>query len=65
MYIQDQWQIHPRLTLSLGIRTERETVPSYNRDVQDVAIKFGWADKIAPRLGASFDLLATAKQNLW
>ena len=45
MYIQDQWQIHPRLTLSLGVRTERETIPSYNRDVQDVAIKFGWADK--------------------
>ena len=42
MYIQDQWQIHTRLTLSLGIRTEQETIPSYNRDLQDVAIKFGF-----------------------
>ncbi|MEZ5365210.1 MAG: hypothetical protein R2748_23500 [Bryobacterales bacterium] len=27
MYIQDQWRIHPRLTLNIGIRTEQETIP--------------------------------------
>jgi len=57
MYIQDQWRIHPRLNLSLGLRTESETIPSMRPDIQEYAMKFGWGDKLAPRLGASFDVL--------
>lgn len=65
LYVQDQWNIHRRLTLNLGLRTEKETIPSYNRDVQDVAIEFGFGDKIAPRLGASFDLLGNGRVKLF
>ncbi|MEW5975705.1 MAG: TonB-dependent receptor [Acidobacteriota bacterium] len=65
MYIQDQWQVHPRLTLSLGLRTERETIPSFNRDVQDIAIKFNWGDKLAPRLGASYDLFGDGRTKIF
>lgn len=65
MYIQDQWQIHPRVTLSLGLRTERETIPSFNRAVKDIAIKFGWGDKLAPRLGASLDLFGNGKTKVF
>jgi hypothetical protein len=56
LYVQDQWQVHPQLTLSLGIRAEQERIPSFRRDIRDYAFDFGWGDKIAPRLGASFDL---------
>jgi hypothetical protein len=65
MYIQDQWQVHPRLTLNLGLRTEQETIPSYNRDVRDVAIKFNWGDKLSPQLGASLDVLGDGRMRVF
>jgi hypothetical protein len=61
LYVQDQYQPHRRLTLNLGLRMERETIPTYHRDDRDHAIEFGWGDKIAPRLGASFDLLGDGR----
>ena len=61
MYVQDYWRIHPRLNLSLGLRTENETVPSFRRDILDYAFKFGFKDKIAPRLGFAYDLTGSGK----
>lgn len=64
-YVQDSWQAHPRLTLNLGVRFENEFLPSFIKEVdsQPVGnpIKFGWGDKIAPRLGAAWDVLGTGK----
>ncbi|HWR51384.1 MAG TPA: TonB-dependent receptor [Bryobacteraceae bacterium] len=65
MYVQDSWKVHPRLTLNLGLRTERETIPSFARDVQDYAFRFNWGDKLAPRLGASFDVLGNGKLKIY
>ena len=65
MYIQDQWRVHSRLTLSLGLRTERETMPSFQRDVQDYAFRFNFQDKLAPRLGASLDLRGDGRIKLY
>ena len=56
MYIQDTWTIANRLTLNLGVRTERETIPSFRPNIQETAFTFGYGDKIAPRLGASYDV---------
>jgi hypothetical protein len=64
LYVQDAWRIRPRLTLNLGLRTERETIPSYRRDLKPYAFKFGFGDKIAPRLGASYDLFGNGKVKL-
>jgi len=64
LYVQDAWRIHPRLTLNLGLRTEKETIPSFARDIKEYAFKFGFGDKISPRLGASYDLFGNGKVKL-
>ena len=46
----------PRLTLNLGLRTENEKMPSFRPDIKENAFEFGFADKLAPRLGATFDV---------
>ena len=61
LYIQDSWTIKERFTLNLGLRTESEYIPSYatgNPAFENVRpIKFGFGDKLAPRVGFVFDVL--------
>lgn len=59
IFLQDTWSATSKLTLNLGIRTENEKVPAFtnqNNDYGQYPIKFGFGDKIAPRLGAAYDL---------
>ena len=63
-YFQDRWRIN-RLSLDLGIRFENERVPSFRRDVRDYAFKFGWGEKVAPRLGASYDVFGDGKLKIY
>jgi outer membrane receptor protein involved in Fe transport len=56
LYIQDQWTVGNRLTLNLGLRTEDEKVPTFRPDYLETAIHFTMADKLAPRLGAAYDV---------
>ena len=65
LYIQDQWVVHPQLTLSLGLRTENETIPSFRPDLKAEAIKFGFGDKMAPRVGASFDVRGNGQTKVY
>ncbi len=65
LYVQDQWTLGNRLTLNLGVRTENETIPSFKTDILENAIQFGMRDKIAPRLGASFDAFGDGRLKLF
>jgi hypothetical protein len=56
LYVQDSWTITPRLTLNLGVRTENEKIPTFRPDIAKYAFKFGFGDKIAPRLGVAYDI---------
>ena len=62
IYIQDRWQPINRLTFNLGIRVERENVPSFAPGLP--GIKFDFQDKIAPRLGVAYDLTGDGKTKI-
>jgi hypothetical protein len=63
IFIQDKYQPIRRLTLNLGVRFEKENLPSFNSFPS--AINFGWGDKIAPRLGFAFDLTGDGTTKLF
>jgi hypothetical protein len=60
LYAQDQWTMG-NLTLNLGVRFENERIPSFKPEIQENAIEFGFGDKIAPRIGAAYDLFGNGR----
>ncbi len=70
IYFQDKYQPSSRLTLNLGVRLEKEFLPSFNAG--DLlagsaipGIEIGWGRKIAPRFGGAFDPTGSGKTKLF
>jgi len=57
LFVQDQWRVNQRLTLNVGLRTEHEAVPNFGEG-QATAIDFGFGQKLAPRIGVTYDPFA-------
>ena len=62
-YVQDRWQPVTRLSLNLGLRFEKENVPSFREGFP--GIEFGLGDKVAPRLGFAYDLTGDGKTKIF
>jgi hypothetical protein len=56
IWLQDSWTVNNRLTINAGVRSETEYIPSYRKAPDVVEIKFGFKEKIAPRLGFAYDI---------
>jgi hypothetical protein len=63
LYAQDQWSITPKLSLNLGLRTERESVPNFTTG--GAAFTFSFAEKLAPRLGAAYDVRGDGRMKVY
>lgn len=69
LYIQDKYQVG-HLTLNLGIRAEKENLPSFNAGdllagTAIPGITQGWGRKLAPRLGGAYDLTGNGKSKIF
>lgn len=60
VWIQDSWTVKDKLTINAGVRAESEEVPSYSGST-GVGLKFSFGDKLAPRLGFSYDVKGDGK----
>ncbi len=68
LFVQDAWTISRRVTINLGLRTETERVDPFQPGLDLAtglpaegsggmeAIKFGLAEKLAPRIGMAWDV---------
>ena len=65
LWLQDSWTVNNKLTINAGIRAENETVPSYKKTADAIDIKFGFKDKIAPRLGFAYDINGDSKWKVY
>ena len=66
-FAQDAWTLARGITLDLGIRIEKENLPGEvtAAGVPADPIKFGWGDKIAPRIGAAWDVFQNGKMKVF
>jgi hypothetical protein len=65
---QDAWTIGKGITINVGIRAEREYLPAENQPSTakiTKPINFGWGDKIAPRVGAAWDVFRDGKMKVF
>jgi len=64
LYVQDSWNVGKGLTLDVGLRMEKESLPAPG-GVKVSAIDFPWSDKIEPRLGAAWDPTGHGKMKIY
>jgi Carboxypeptidase regulatory-like domain len=62
-FVQDLWRVNSRLSVDLGVRADREEIPSYRPGLP--GLRFGFGDKVAPRLGIAWDPTGAGRSRLY
>jgi hypothetical protein len=66
LFAQDSWTIGHGVTLNLGMRFDKEYLPnSTTSGLRTHAINYGWGDKIAPRIGAAWDVFKDGRMKVF
>ena len=66
LFAQDAWTVGHGLTLNLGLRFDKEYLPaSTTAGLSSNPINFSWGDKVAPRLGAAWDVFHDGRMKVF
>jgi hypothetical protein len=65
LFIQDNWTVRPNLTVNFGLRAEHERVPNFGTTGVTYPIEFGYGEKLAPRLGFTYDPFSDGRTKIY
>jgi hypothetical protein len=67
LFVQDAWTLGKGVTLNLGLRIEKENLPTPQGSsvLNGHDINFSWSDKIEPRIGGAWDIKQNGKYKLF
>jgi carboxypeptidase family protein len=66
LFAQDSWTLGRGITINAGIRLDKEYLPaSSNAGLPTNPIAFSWGDKVAPRIGAAWDVFRDGKMKVF
>jgi hypothetical protein len=63
LYAQDAWTMGGGVTLNIGVRSDKENLPSFKAGVPGIG--FNFQNKMAPRLGGSWDIFRNGKMKVY
>ena len=65
-FVQDAWTIGHGVTINAGLRIEKEYLPGETTaGLPPRPIQFGWGDKLAPRVGAAWDVFKDGRMKVF